>query len=139
MSNSDPAGPSHPPPPATLQSQSSSGEPPLVPGPQGAMVRANAIDNATGRYTWIPPEHLPAQHPPPPRPLPESPYGPVSSAPVGVPGSTNATLGIDTDRESGVVAEAVRAGPRISEGANGERRIEPETSGPGGGFTAVNN
>lgn len=82
-----------------------------MPGPQGAMVRANAFDQATGRYTWIPPEHLQAQQPPPPRPLPESPYGPVSSsAPVGVPGESGA------------------AGEPESTGAGG-----------GGGFTAVNN
>lgn len=104
-------------------------------GPDGGLIRANAIDQLTNHYIWVPPEHLNAQRAPVSRPLPESPYGPVSSAPTGVPGSSSAPLGGETDRESGVVGEAMSAGPRISEGANGERRVEPEA---GGGFTAVN-
>ncbi|EMC98895.1 hypothetical protein BAUCODRAFT_31170 [Baudoinia panamericana UAMH 10762] len=149
-----------------LDPSAAAGSPPLVPGPGGVMVPANAV-NQDGQYIYLPSTDHPLQHPAalPPPPLGhlpsqhESPYGP----PTGVPTTARAHLnGTSTEehepqpninRSEAATGEALTAGPTIREEASGERRIvadstpaaaetdRMDTSGSGGagaGFTAVN-
>lgn len=124
----------------------------MVPGPNGEMVVANAL-NEHGAPVYLPPDRLAALHE---TANAGSEYGPAAttggSAPLGVPGAT-AAQGTDMDgaddergtgrlnRGDGVAGEALSAGPATREDANGERRVVGDGDGDGdagGGFTAVN-
>ncbi|KAK5127907.1 hypothetical protein LTR85_005024 [Meristemomyces frigidus] len=127
--------------------------PPMVQGPGGFPIRANAL-TADGQYIYVPAEHPHTQtpaYPMPQAPLPHgSPYGP----PIGVPGAAthmNGMGGMDgaddadqpnINRSEGVTGEALSAGPRNREGTNGDRVILPSDAasggGGGGGFTSIN-
>ena len=140
-----------------MPSQPDAGTVPLVPGPGGINVPANARTE-DGRYIYVPQQGYP-----PPQPLQHgSPYG---APPSGLPGGTDRHVnGMNMDgaddrererephvsREAGVVGEAAGAGPPIREDANGERRVvysppadsanaEHEQQGASrGSFTSVN-
>lgn len=149
-----------------VPSQAERDDVPLVPGPDGVNVPANATD-ADGRYIYVPPQELQQRQAPPsypahPPPQQGSPYEARTSIPGGSDRQTNGANLNDPDererdapinRAAGAAGEALSAGPSIQEDSNGERKIisstsaenanaeseQRETSGStGGGFTAVN-
>ena len=127
--------------------------PPLVPGPGGINVPANARDQS-GAYLYLPPHELAALQQPVPPPPPPSSYaaqpppqyqGSPPGAPVGIPGAAerqvNGSMNPDgapneptreqappVDREAGTTGEPLSAGPAIQEDANGGRRVTSSTS-----------
>ncbi|KAK4541307.1 hypothetical protein LTR36_008065 [Oleoguttula mirabilis] len=113
------------------------GNPPMVQGPGGFPIRANAL-TSDGQYIYVPPaEHAQSQapaYPMPPAPLPHgSPYGP----PIGVPGAAPTHMnGMSAD--DGAEQPTPSAGQRIPETTNGHPNDAGSGGGGGGGFTAVN-
>lgn len=128
---------------------------PLVPGPGGQLVAANAVhdDNHYGYSESIAQQS--ARPPPPPAPLPHgSPYT-QPGPPTGIPSSaaTRSTNGLDgerdvearsMDRGAGAVGEPVGVAPTVAE-EDGERKIIPspptsdkDQEGGRSAFTAVN-
>ena len=125
---------------------------PLVPGPGGINVPANARD-PSGNYIYLPPHELTALQQQIPLPAPPSypsqpplPYqGSPTGAPVGIPGaaerqvngSVNADGAADDvepaqepplNRRAGATGQALSAGPTIQEDSNGDRRIVSSAS-----------
>lgn len=108
------------------------GSVPLVPGPNGISVPANARDSE-GRFLYVPPHELAAlqqpTNPPPSYPAhPPPQYGSPYGAPVGVPG------GAERHSSNGLKQEATEERePPINRAngepdANGDRRVVSSTS-----------